>query len=76
MTKIDERCRAMTLNLEWSLNRGDCQGQRCPMCETPRGVVGDDGAAQGRHEDDCRLGRLCDDLRAIERARALEEAVP
>lgn len=72
MTKIDERCRAMVLNLEWILNRGDCQGQRCPMCETPRGLVG----SEARHEDDCRLGRLCDDLRAIERARALEEAVP
>jgi len=63
---LSERCRAMVLRMEWSLNLCDSQGGRCPQC---RGLRSE---GHSRDNQGCDLGRLCDDLRTVNLAARLE----
>ena len=60
-----ERLKVYTLGREWSANKQDGNGPRCPQCDALRTSV--------EHGPDCELGKLCDDIRVLRLAAELEE---
>lgn len=67
---LADRCIQMCLDVEWSENRMDGNGPRCPRC----GAVSNCGV--GPHEPHCSLGKLCDDVRTVRAAERLVRGEP
>lgn len=67
MTLLD-RLKAYTLRSEWSHNEMNGTGPRCPRCNNQQSV----GHSETREREGCELGRLCDDIRLVQRAKELE----
>jgi hypothetical protein len=62
---LAERCQQMVVDLEWSMKDIDGNGPRCPRC----GVLSNCGV--GPHAGHCSLGKLCDDIRLVQKADEL-----
>lgn len=62
--KLYERLKEYVLSLEFSANKCDSMGSRCPDCN---------GTQSDGHFDRCKLEALCEDIRTIKRAKELEE---
>jgi hypothetical protein len=67
MKTLHDRLKEYVVDTEFSANASDGRGPRCPCCGRPA-VDGHNPPSNGG----CRLGRLCDDIRLVQRARELE----
>ena len=65
MKNLYERAIDYVLKLEWCANLVDGNGQRCAECY----VIYDMG--QGEHDLHCVLGKLCRDIRLVNKAKEL-----
>jgi hypothetical protein len=65
---LADRCVKMCLDIEWSANRSDGNGPRCPWCDAKsnRGL--------GPHENGCSLGQLCADIKLVREAERVKGA--
>jgi hypothetical protein len=61
-----DRLKTYTLRSEWSANNMDGTGPRCPRCDRQQ------SEGHSLNNGGCELGKLCDDIRLVQRARELE----
>lgn len=67
MKTLYERLKSYTMRFEWSWNDMDGTGPRCPVCRGQQS----EGHVLRNHEP-CELGKICDDIRLVQRAKELE----
>jgi len=53
---------AFALQTEFSMNKLDSAGDRCPVCKS---------TARDGHSGDCKIGKVCDRVRAVREAHRL-----
>ena len=69
MATLAKECEEMILKLEWSNNRMNGKGSRCPYCD---GLQSEgQSPVVGSTSHDCGLGKLCMRIRAVDEAECM-----